>query len=244
MSILLIVLGVVLGLILLVALAILFGRAKLRITCQGKVRVTASVLGIIRLTLVSDQEPEEEALLALHRCADPDRVLKKELRRQRRLAKKALKKKEKALCKALQHKQEQKKAGQPDPNLIENLQMISALIKQFYEVTKGKITVNVKRMHLTVASKDAATTAILYGTVVQSAACLLQWIDTHFMHIKRKDGAMEIVPDYLSEKMTSDIDIVCSVNLRKALKVLCTMIIAYRSEKRIALANAKRRRNA
>lgn len=243
MNILLIALGVVLGLIVLALLVILFGKAKVHIICQGKVRVVASVLGI-RFNLYSDKDEEKERLLALHRCADPDRVLKKELRRQRRLAKKALKKRKKALARALQHKQAQRKAGQPDPNLIENLQMILALVKKFYACSKKKIKINVKRMHITVASKDAATTAILYGTIVQSAACLFQWIDTHFIRIKRKDGAMEIVPDYLSEKMTSDIDLVCTIHIRSAIKIASTMYSSYKKEKQIALNNAKRRSQA
>lgn len=242
MNILLIILGVILGIILLLLLAILFGKAKVRVICQGSVRVIASVLGI-QFTLYPDKEEKEnKRAKKLQHCSDPEKILKKELRKQERAARKAREKKLKAKAKHLQKKNRKAAAGQPDPNVIENLQMVFALIKRFYTLTKGNIRIRVSKMHVSVATDDVAKTAVLYGTVVQSAAYLLQWIETHFNHIEREDGDMTITPDYLSETTTSDIDIAFSIGLRKALKIALGMLASYKIEKRKAYKKARLRK--
>lgn len=227
-----IVLTVVIGLILLIAALLLFGRAGIRIVCRERVKVVASVLGI-RFTLVSDKEKGDRAKKDLSRCHNPDRVLKKEMRRRKRLAKKARKKKLKAAKRAAQHKEkkQEKKALQPSPNLRENLAMITALVKRLYAVTKGKIDIHVRKLQIRVGTDDAAKTAILYGAILQSAAYLLSWIDTHFAHIRREAGDMSVEPDYLSDKCHAEIDITCSLYLSQVLSMAIKMLFAYRNEK-------------
>lgn len=227
-----IVLTVVIGLILLIAALLLFGRAKIRIVCREKVKVVASVLGI-RFTLISDKEKGDRAKKDLSRCHNPDRILKKEMRRRQRLAKKARKKKLKAAKRSAQHKEQkqEKKELQPSPNLKENLAMITALLKRLYEVTRGKIDIHVRKMLIRVGTDDAAKTAILYGAILQSTAYLLQWIDTHFAHIRREAGDMSVEPDYLSDKCHAEIDITCSLYLSQILSLAIKMLVTYRGEK-------------
>ncbi|MBQ9760515.1 MAG: DUF2953 domain-containing protein [Clostridia bacterium] len=239
MNALIIALAIVLGLLLLILLLVLFGRAKIRIICQGKIRVVASVLGI-RFTLYTS-EPKKKKKRLLHRCDDPERVLARELRRQRR----ALRKKERKLLKKLRKKDHKKvkqiRRGQPDPNLIENLEMIRELLKKLYKVTKGTIRVKVRRMHIYIGTEDAAKTAVAYGIAVQAAACTLELIDTLFTKIRRKEGAMKIVPDFLSETTTSDIDISASINIRRAISIGLSMYSAYKAERKYALQKARYR---
>ena len=244
MTALWITLSVIGGLILFIALLILLGSAKIRISCYQKPKIVASVLGI-RFTLVSDKEPEG-AQKDLSRCRNPRRALKKELKRQQKEAKKAEKKKQKAAIKAAQkaEKKKEKKAlaaSQPTPNLKENLEMITNLLKKLYRVTRGKIGIRIKRMHISVGTDDAAKTAILYGVILQSAAYLLQWIETHFTHLRRDPGDMQIRPDYLSGKTHAQIDIICSIRLYRALGIGIKMLSAYTSEKKKALKKAKKR---
>ena len=241
MNALFIILGVILGLILLCLCLILFGKAKIRILCKGEVQVIASILGI-RFRLYPERDKTNKNAERLRQGADPDKILKRELKKQRRALKKAEKKKQKAKAKALQKKKLREVSGQPDPNLIENLQMILALIKKLYAYTKGAIRIKVRKMHITVATEDAAKTAVTYGIVVQSAAYLLEWIETHFAHIERRDGDMTITPDYLSETMTSDIDISFSIGIKRAIGIAVGMFNAYKVEKRIALKKAKKRK--
>ena len=237
MNALIIALAIVLGLVLLLLLLILLGRAKIRIICQGKIRVIASIYGI-RFTLYSDR-PKKKRLV--HRCDDPDKILARELRRQKR----ALRKKQKKLVKKLKKKQTKKnrqaRRGQPDPNPFENLQMIQALIKKLYTLTRGAVRIKVRRMHIYIGTEDAAKTAVTYGMVVHAASCTLELIDTCFTKIRRKDGAMKIVPNFLSETTTSDIDISASISLQRAVSIGLGMYSAYKAERRLALAKARAR---
>ena len=240
MTVFLIILGVVLGLLLLISFIVLIGKAKIRIICRGDVKVVASVFGI-RFKLYPEKKKKKKDPRLLLTCKNPDKALKRELKRQKKAIDKLEKKKRKARKKRVQKKAKQRKAAQPDPNLLENLQMILHLIKRFYNSANGKATVEVRRMHLTIASDDAAKTAVLYGVIVQAAAYVLEWIDSHFAKIKREDGAMTVTPDYLSSTMTSDIDITLSLHLRKGAKIAFEMLSAYKEEKKAALKKAKTR---
>ena len=237
-----ITLGAIAGLLLLVVLLLLVGKARIRIVCVQKPKVIASVLGI-RFTLISDEKKEKDATRDLSRCRNPRRALKKEWRRQRKAAKKALKKKEKAQKKALQKKKQKKAAAnQPTPNVIENLTMITNLIKRLYELTKGKVRIRVKAMHLMIATGDAAKTAFTYGLAVQMTAGLMQFIQEHFAEIERKPGAMSVRADYLAQASHVDIDVSFSMRLTTALRIGLQMLSAYQAEKAEAKKKAKQRR--
>lgn len=242
---LLIVLMALGGLLLLILLLLIFGHARIRIRCREKLRVTIRVCGI-PYTLVSDSEPKEKDGRDLSRCYNPDAVLRRELRRQKRLARKAEKKRLRAEAKAARRAKKKKElavkhAKKPTPNLKEKLDMILALLQKLYAQTQGKLTLKVKRMHLYVGTGDAAQTALLYAAILQSATFLLQWIQLHFMRIKRREGAMIIEPDYTSGKTHADIDIICSIRLIRAVKLGVAMLLAYRKEKSLADRRAKRR---
>ena len=234
------ILGIILGLLLLILLLFLFGMAKVRIICRGGIKISASILGI-RFTLYprKDEEPEEKK--SLKRCGNPQKALKKELARQRRALRKKLKKLRKARAKATRKKYADEPQMQPNPNLRENLGMIRSLIEQLYHYTHGNVKIKVNRMYVTVGSKDAAQTAIRYGIIVQLATYILDFIETRFNRVERKAGAMQIAPDYLSEKTHADIDIVFGVRIRTLLKIAVGMYSSYKKERRIALKKARLR---
>lgn len=241
---LLIVLLCIGGLILLLLLLLLLGVAKVRITCTKKPRVVVSVLGI-RYTVLSDKDPEE-AKTDLSRCRNPKRALKREERRQKRLAAKAEKKKRRAAEKAAEkaRKKKQKKAlaaTRPSPNLKENLDMILALLKKLYEVTRGRMHVRVKRLLISVGTEDAAKTAVLYGATVASVASIIGFIDQKFTRIRRRSGEMQVRADYLSGKTHAEIDIICSIRLFRALVIGVTMLLAWKRERATALEKAATR---
>lgn len=225
-----IVLWIVLAILALLVLLLLFGTAKVRIVCREKLRVAVSVFGI-RFTLVSDKEPKKKKQKALEKCSNPDRVLKKELRRQMKEAKKAEKKRLKAKKKAEKKKALAATGKRPTPNLKENLGMILALLKKLYEKTHGKIKIKFNRMHIYVGSDDAAKTAVLYGVIVQSVSYILNFVEEKFTHIKRRAGDMSVEPDYTATQCSADIDLVCSVKIRHAIGMALSMLMAYNKER-------------
>ena len=236
-----IVLWIVLAIIAFLALLILFGSASIRIVCKEKLRVVASVCGI-RFTLISDKEPKKKPPKDFERCRDPEKALRKELKRQRKLAEKAERKRLRAEKKAAkrkkQHETDQTGQKLPTPKLKENLEMILALLKKLYSLTAGRLHIRVRKMQIEVGSDDAASTAILYGVILQSASYVLNFIETCFNHIDRRDGEMQITPNYTSGHCSADIDIACSIKLRRAIKLAVGMLLSYNKEKAIARKKA------
>ncbi len=229
-----ILLAILGGLLLLILLLLLFGKAGVRITCREQVRVVLTVLGI-SIPLISEKKEPEPRI-----CRDPKRVLRKEQKRARLAAKKAQKKDLRARQKAAQ-KKAAAKSDRPKPNLLDNLAMVTALVKELYRGTNGKLVLRVKRMHLYVSSSDAANTAFLYAAVLQTAVYLFEWIERKFTHIRRKDGAMQVIPDFVSGKMRADIDISVGIHFRHALPLALALLKAYKRERRIAVKKAMQR---
>lgn len=253
MWILLIILAILLGLLLLVGLLILVGKVSVRIIFRGDISVIVSAFGI-RYTIISPEKKRKKEHPKLSPCPHSDRALQREWKKQRSLAKKAARKKaldaEKARKKALEKqkkkelKQQQKSTSKdavPSPNLKENLEMILALLKKFAQVTQKKFRVHVRRMHIYIATDNAADTAILYGVVVQAAAAILQWINDHAIPIHRKKDSMTIQPDYLSSTSRADIDITCSVHLRSVVSIGVRMLFTFLKERKLAKQKASDR---
>ena len=235
----LIALSVVGGALALMLLVLFLGSASVRLSIDGEVTVAVSVLGI-RKRLLPRPKPREN-LRDVSQCRNPDRLLRREEKRRRKAAAKAEQKR---------LKQEQKKAAKkagaaaPAPNLKENLDMILALLKKAYTLTKGKIGVRFRKMHLRVATGDAAGTAILYGVVVQSAAYLLQWSEDHFNRVRREDGDMTVEPDFVSSRSAAEVDVRISVRLFRAVGIGIGMLRAYFSERKRARRRAAKRTHA
>ncbi len=227
MSILVIVLTIIAAIIALIALLLIFGRIKVRIISKEKVKVIVSVLGI-RFTVFSN-EKKEPKLKNLSRCRHPDRVLKKEVRKRKKAARAAMKKREKSRQKALKKKQQKAQSAQiSSPTLTQNIDTVLTLLKKLREVTRGKLTLHIRRMKIAVGSEDAAKTAILYGLILQSTAYLLEWAKECFAQVRSAPGRIAIIPDYTSERCRAEIDLACYLSLSQALGIAIRMLIAYR----------------
>ena len=109
--------------------------------------------------------------------------------------------------------------------------MIAVLLKRLYCETRGKISIRFRKMYIRVGSDDAAKTALLYAGILQAVSLILNLVEEKFVHVKRKDGAMEITPDYLSTTCHADIDLICSVKIYRALVIALKMLSAYDKEK-------------
>jgi len=237
----LIVLWIILAIIALPILVILLGSVRVRIVYREKVKVQVGTCGI-NVTVVSDKEKKEKKPRRLEKCRNPEKVLARELKKQEKAAEKAarkaeqkrLKAKKKKALKALKKQQKAEEAQKPKgpkPNVKENLDMILALLKKLYRVTKGNVKLHFRRMHIAIGTGDAAKTALTYGIVVQSASYLLNFIESKFTHLKRSYGDMTVYPDYTASKTTVDVDIVCKIKIRKLISIGVSMALAFLRER-------------
>lgn len=226
---------IIIGVILISAVLLLFlGNASIRIISEDQIRVVASVCGF-RFTLYPDKKDAPKEPKNLARCRNPKAILRRELRRQQRERDKAERKK--ALAAKRAAKRAEKKIGIPQkycpvPNLKENLEMILALVKKFSQKTRGKITLRINKLHIRVASGDAASTAILYGVVVQLVSYIMGYIEDAYMPIERDDGNLLVEPDYTGSLPSASVDLVCSAKIWRAILIIIDMVEAYDAEKK------------
>lgn len=136
----------------------------------------------------------------------------------RKLKKKSEKKKLKAKEKKRkkQEKKENVKAVENKKSfseIIEIIRMITDVVKTALKVFFGHIRIKVARLHVNVATGDAATTAIAYGAISQAAFYLFDALELPKNISKPDVRDFSVKADYLSDKLTADIKISFSVRL-------------------------------
>ena len=118
-------------------------------------------------------------------------------------------------------KAELKKQGKVKKKpLGETISLILALVKTAVGRFAKHLRVRVARLHINVATGDAASTAILYGTVAQSAAYIAALLDSTKTLKNAARADVDIHADYLSEKTTADIEIGFSLRVWQVIDIL------------------------
>ena len=161
----------------------------------------------------------------------PKRMKKRRARALRKARKKRLRLQKKAA------KQSKKQGNSPAKKrtLKENLVLVRALCAALIRKTHKHLHLKAARLHVRVATGDAATTAILYGAVCASLAYLLAALD-RTTDLKSRPRDISVLADYLSEKPSADIKLVFSMRVAGALALLFSASLA--------LIKAKHKRHA
>ena len=226
---------IILGVILITAVLLFFlGNASIRVVSQDQLKVLISICGI-QFTVYPDKKNAPQKPKNLTRCRNPEAVLKRELRRQQRAAEKAARKKIRAAKRAA--RRSEKKIGIPKqycpvPNLKENLEMVLELAKKLVRKTRGKVKVRINKLHIRVATSDAANTALLYGVVVQLVSYLIGYVERNYTRIDRHEGDLAVEPDYTASDCSANLDLVFSAKIWRAVIIIIEMVEAYDVEKK------------
>ena len=114
----------------------------------------------------------------------------------------------------------------------ENLEMVLELAKKLVRKTRGKVKVRINKLHIRVATNDAAHTALLYGVVIQLVSYLIGYVERHYTSIERRDGDLAVEPDYTTSECSASIDLVFSAKIWRAVRIIIEMIDAYDVEKK------------
>ena len=133
------------------------------------------------------------------------------------------KKKESAKSSVLKERDEIKSK----PTLLENISTITEIVRTFFKHFSKHLHVKLTKIHIKIATPDAAETAILYGAVSGAVACLVELIDsiTNLGRIKQSSIAVE--PDFLSEKSSARLNISLYINSFGAIIVILRTLIKY-----------------
>lgn len=157
-----------------------------------------------KYTLKKIAKRDEKAAAKARKKADAKAKKKKE-KEEKKKAAKALTKEQKKAIKA------KKKASRPPiPDMIS---LFKEVIGLFFGTFFSKLHFHVAKIKIKVGSNDAATTAVLHGTICAALGPTLTFIDRHSnLHTKR-NYTIYIEPDFTSDKIDMDIDLGLSLSL-------------------------------
>ena len=131
----------------------------------------------------------------------------------RKRAKKAEKKAESARQKRRERAEKKtKKKKKSVHEILSLLRLITDLLKTVLGKFFHHIRIDLKRLRITVATSDAATTAVAYGAVTGTVSALLPLIESAKHFSLPKEGDLDVQADFLSE--TPSLDLHISVSLR------------------------------
>lgn len=105
-------------------------------------------------------------------------------------------------------------------SLTDNIKLITEILSVFFKALPRHLHVKLAKLHIKVATGDAAQTAILYGAVSGAVACLVELLDSITNLNRLKRSSISIIPDYLSEKSDVDVNISLSISSFGAISTL------------------------
>ena len=139
-------------------------------------------------------------------------------------ARKAAKKASKKAAKA--KKEKHLFSPKKEKTFAEKIIFVRAISAVLIRKTHKHLRMHAARLHVRVATGDAAKTAILYGVVCQSLSYLLALFD-RVTKLKAVIPDVSVTADYLSEKPSADIRLVFSLRVWGALAIIFSAAIAF-----------------
>ena len=193
-------------------------RAEILIAYSDDLALTIRVLGIpIKILPKKKKKVKISAYSRKNRAKYEASEKEKALKKAKKNSEKK-KKKEEAKAK----KKADKAAGKEKPK--KPIGDIIEMIKDLVAVAVGRfakhLRIRIARLHIGVATGDAATTAILYGAIAPTVACIAALLDSTstLRHPAKSD--VDIHADYLSERMQIDVEIGFSICVWQVFDVL------------------------
>ena len=109
--------------------------------------------------------------------------------------------------------------------LHENIILLRALAAALLRKTGKRLHLKAARLHIRVATGDAATTAVLYGAVCASLSYLLA-ILARTTRLTAGPKDIDVRADYLAERPSADVKLVFSARVWEILALLFTAALA------------------
>ena len=218
-----IILSILLGLVALIAI-ILSLKVTLTVKYDGDVKLFARVL-FVRIKLYPRKKKKHKRSMS---------------------AKKAQKvKKKKAKCVSDTGKKKEKKPKKTPSEIIEIIQVVCMIVKEVVSNLSKYLRIKIAKIHIKIATDDAAHTAIAYGAVTQSINVLFPLLENvkNFSMPKRRD--IDIRSDFTSEECEMDLCLRFSVRVWQAALIAIKVLIKFikHSIKSLEKKERKERKN-
>lgn len=205
---------IVLAIIVAITVALLFIRIKIVIKYTEDLIVYVKIL-FFKIKLVPKKEKKLKLSDYTHKKLD-----KKEKKQKAKELKKEKKKAEKAEAKKAESKEDK-------PGILETLGLIKNLVAAFFKYFFKYLRIDLSKINITVASEDAAKTAIMYGAISQSVAYIVEILDNTVNMKKKKDTEVSVAADFVAEKLSADIHIAFSLLVWQVLDIVFRLAVKY-----------------
>ncbi len=103
-----------------------------------------------------------------------------------------------------------------EASLREELRLVRGLLSLIVRRKYKWLRLRTARLHIRVATGDAATTAVAYGAVSQSVAYLLALLD-RITRLRAREPEVSITADFLGEHSAADVKLVLTLHVFDAL---------------------------
>ena len=207
--------------ILLILLFIMLLRIKITISMHGENSVVKlKVLGITWLKLPQKEKKKKINLREYSYSA----IQKKKKKEQKRLEKEKIKAERNFLKKV---KKENNKSENAELSLGEKISLITSVVKVLLKKVFKYLRVDITVIDISVATGDAAKTAIAYSVARQSVALLIDLLESVKNVRKNRKTYISVKADFVSEKSHADIDIGFSIKTWQILSAGLAVLIEY-----------------
>ncbi len=214
---------------LLIILLLLFIRVGVRVRSMGNMSLAVD-LGLFSIPLFPKKE--KDIRLSDYKIGKFRKNKEKAAEKERKKRKKRLSKKSKSAAESTTEKVEaarRKNRGlrAKKREIGETIELVTDLTKTFLSRFGKHLHIKVRRVVVTVASEDAATTAVIYGGVCGAVQCFTELLD-NCLNVKFPRGAqIKVIPDFTSAKSDAEIDITFSCRIWQVFDMLIKTGIAY-----------------
>lgn len=135
-----------------------------------------------------------------------------------KLSKRKKKERPKSVSQRLRDVATNEAKGKPD--IVYILKFILNLLRTFAQHYAKKFKVKILKFNISVATGDAASTAILYGTVSQAASYLIEFLDNNTALTVPRTAKINVASDFCGDETQIDIKMEVFIHLRRVLSLL------------------------
>lgn len=113
------------------------------------------------------------------------------------------------------------------PTILDNVNLVKDVLAVLFKAFPKYLHVKLAKIHIRIATGDAAQTAIIYGAVSGVVACIVELIDSFTKMDKLKQRAISVEPNFLGENSEARINISLYITVFGAIVTLAKMLIKY-----------------
>ena len=136
-------------------------------------------------------------------------------------AKKAEKKEKKKAERKAREKEMLEQGAEPKKkDIVRIIKLISGLLGVLLKRFGKHIRIKIAKLHVRVATGDAASTAVVYGYVIQAASYLTALLERSGTLVVPGSADVDISPDFVSESVSCDIVIGISLRVWQVLDMI------------------------